>query len=424
MKKLIKNFVLFCGIYAIAQGSHCTIALAANNMDKSSDVSTVTASTSLDTNKDISNSKAIDGNTNRSYDKSTSENNTPEKANSNVGQSTNYDTIVKVSIPVSKKWKISFNQPVDVNSLNGKIRLVDNNNTEVPLTLSSPDYGMSVIVSPTNVCNPDTDYTLTISGNIVSRYNRKLKNPTVVEFKTAPVISSIDNISVTINQEDDYTLPTQVTAKMSNDTTTSVNVSWNKSVDMTSIPGVYAYTGTVDGYSKPVTLNLTIKAFEPVPSVMNDYRIQSQIGTNLYNYLMNYDNRQSVLDRAVELHGGDTSNNCVFYASEALRRAGMTDLPESVANTNQLTSQLQSRGWQTSTDLSKLLPGDICFTTSYGSGPTHTYTFMKWVDPKSFDYAYICDNQGYDYNGDAYHKRNIDFETPTKDCLSYFMYLA
>lgn len=415
----MKNFVLFCAIYAIVQASHCTIALAENNTNKSSAVPTVTASTSLNTNKNYSSSITTNGNTNSSNDKSTA-----EKANSNTNQSTNYDTIIKVSIPVSKKWKISFNQPVDVNSLNGKIKLVDNNNNEIPLTLSSPDYGMSIIVSPTNVYNPDTDYTLTISGDIVSRYNKKLKNPTVVEFKTAPVISSIDDINVTINQQDEYTLPTKVTAKMSNGTTSSVDVSWDKSVDMTSIPGVYAYKGTIEGYSKPVTLNLTIKAFEPVPSIMNDYRVQSQIGTNLYNYLMNYDNRQSVLDRAIELHGGDTSNNCVFYASEALRRAGMTDLPESVANTNQLTSQLQSRGWQIDTDLSKLLPGDICFTTSYGNGPTHTYTFMKWADPKSFDYAYICDNQGYDYNGDAYHERNIDFATETKDALSYFMYLA
>jgi hypothetical protein len=48
---------------------------------------------------------------------------------------------------------------------------------------------------------------------------------------------------------------------------------------------------------------------------------------------------------------------------------------------------------------------------------------MKWVDPGSFDYAYICDNQGNEYGNNVYHKRNIDFATETKDALSYFLYI-
>ncbi|ADK15909.1 MULTISPECIES: cell wall-binding repeat-containing protein [Clostridium] len=145
----------------------------------------------------------------------------------------------------------------------------------------------------------------------------------------------------------------------------------------------------------------------------------SELQKNLYNYLSDEDHRQSVLSRAIELHGGDTSNNCVYFQSEALRRSGLTDLPEWVCNTVQFTSQLLQRGWTKCEDLAQLRPGDICFTTN---GPSHTYTFMKWCDPKSYDYAYICDNQGNEYGGNAYHKRNVDFATSLKDAIAYFMY--
>ena len=52
---------------------------------------------------------------------------------------------------------------------------------------------------------------------------------------------------------------------------------------------------------------------------------------------MNDNNRQSVMKRAIELHGGDLSNNCVYFASEALRRSGLNNLPEYVCNTVELT---------------------------------------------------------------------------------------
>ena len=461
MKKFIKNFVILCIVYVITQGFYYKIVLAANNEDNPSSISYSTPDkttleqdknsddlsendnvdtqnqTDTELNEEISTQDTTsktdtyydeDSSVNNTYGESITQNNIAQKnnASNNENEDVNYNTLIKYDISLNKKWKILFNQPVDIDSLKDNIKLVDENNTEIPITLSLEDNGTSVIITPKNTYSAETEYTLTLGKDIVSTYNRKLKNPTIVEFKTSPSIVSIDDITVTIDQEDEYSLPTEVTSKMSNDSTASVGVSWDKSIDRTSIPGNYTYTGTVDGYDKAVTLNLTIKPFEPVESISNEYRTQSTIGTNLYNYLMNYDNRQSVLNRAVELHNGITSNNCVYFASEALRRAGLTDLPNYVANTVTLTSQLRSRGWETSTDLSMLLPGDICFTTSYGYGPTHTYTFMGWVstDTYDYDYAYVCDNQGYDYGCNDYHKRNISFATPTKDALSYFMYLT
>ncbi|MCI1945536.1 Ig-like domain-containing protein [Clostridium luticellarii] len=452
MKKFIKKFVLFCGIYMLVQGFHYTNVLAANNVDELSSKSDITSSTDLhstsptstDNNKDkpseqneeAKNTKTADD-LNSSGEKSSSLDNvskedsdsTQNLSNENKkyyegnSETTTSQTLVKTDIPVNKSWKIKFNEPVDIDSLKDEIKVMDKNDTKISTVLSSDDYNKSVIVTTAVNYDYDSDYTLIIGGNIVSLYGRGLKNATMVEFKTVPSIVSIDDINTSINQEDNYSLPVKLSAKMSDDSTRSVDVSWDGTLSNTSIPGTYVFNGTVDGYYKTVILQLTINPFVPVQSISNDYRTQSSIGTSLYNYLMNYDNRQSVLESAIELHGGDTSNNCVYFASEALRRVGL-GVPTYVANTLTLTSVLESMGWKIGYDLSLLLPGDICFTTSYGYGPTHTYTFMKWADPNSFDYAYICDNQGYDYGGNAYHMRNIDFATEQKDALSYFMYLA
>ena len=47
---------------------------------------------------------------------------------------------------------------------------------------------------------------------------------------------------------------------------------------------------------------------------------------------------------------------------------------------------------------------------------------MGWVVENSFDYAYVCDNQSYDY-GYTYHKRNVKVALSNKEAFSYFMYL-
>lgn len=452
VKKLIKSFVILCMVYVIWQGFYQKIVFAANDGNNSSSITysnpDKTTSTqdqnsddsSKDTNIDTQNKDDIDSNKDSStldiksetsiyHDEDSSNSDTYSKSiakktttSDNENKDVGYNTLVKYDVSLNKKWKIMFNQPVDLNILEKNIKLVDKNNTEVPITLSLEDNGTSVIVTPENTYDAESEYVLTVGKDIVSIYNKKLKNPTTVEFKTLPVIASVDDINVTIDQEASYSLPTEVTATMSNNSTASVGICWDKSVDRTSIPGDYTYTGTVEGYDRPVNLNLTIKPFEPVESISNDYRTQSKIGTNLYNYFMNYDNRQSVLNRAIELHNGITSNNCVYFASEGLRRAGLTDLSNYVANTVTLTSQLEDRGWYSSKDFSILLPGDICFTTSYGNGPTHAYTFMGWVSEGSYDYAYVCDNQGYDYGYNDYHIRNVSIATPAKDATWYFMY--
>ncbi|WCM69633.1 cell wall-binding protein [Clostridium perfringens] len=113
-------------------------------------------------------------------------------------------------------------------------------------------------------------------------------------------------------------------------------------------------------------------------------RSHSYTQYKLFNYMSNEDNRESVHYAAIDLHGGETTNNCVYFTSEALRRAGVK-IPLYVANTYQLERELLSRGWIRSTNTSDLRPGDVVF-----SGYKHSFTFMNWYDD---DYAYIVDNQ-------------------------------
>lgn len=144
-------------------------------------------------------------------------------------------------------------------------------------------------------------------------------------------------------------------------------------------------------------------------------RSHSYTQYKLFNYMSNEDNRESVHYAAIDLHGGETTNNCVYFTSEALRRAGVK-IPLYVANTYQLERELLSRGWIKSTNTSDLRPGDVVF-----SGYKHSFTFMNWYDD---DYAYIVDNQK-KYFDSVLHKRLVSVDDPINDTIraTHFFYL-
>ena len=144
-------------------------------------------------------------------------------------------------------------------------------------------------------------------------------------------------------------------------------------------------------------------------------RSHSYTQYKLFNYMSNEYNRESVHYAAIDLHGGETTNNCVYFTSEALRRAGVK-IPLYVANTYQLERELLSRGWIKSTNTSDLRPGDVVF-----SGYKHSFTFMNWYDK---DYAYIVDNQK-KYFDSVLHKRLVSVDDPINDTIraTHFFYL-
>ena len=143
---------------------------------------------------------------------------------------------------------------------------------------------------------------------------------------------------------------------------------------------------------------------------------QTAIEAKFAAYLTPAANVRSVLSRAVALHGGDYSNNCVYFSSEAMRRIGIP-VPTWTCNTKQYLGYLKSHGWNESYDIRKLTPGSICFTTNTGAGfPTHTFAFMGWVNSGSYTWAYVADNQG-----ETVHKRNMG-RTEATDAFAYFMH--
>ncbi|WP_338836522.1 cell wall-binding protein [Clostridium perfringens] len=144
-------------------------------------------------------------------------------------------------------------------------------------------------------------------------------------------------------------------------------------------------------------------------------RSHSYTQYKLFNYMSNKDNRESVHYAAIDLHGGETTNNCVYFTSEALRRAGVK-IPLYVANTYQLERELLSRGWIRSTNTSDLRPGDVVF-----SGYKHSFTFMNWYDD---DYAYIVDNQK-KYFDSVLHRRLVSVDDPVNGTIraTHFFYL-
>lgn len=139
----------------------------------------------------------------------------------------------------------------------------------------------------------------------------------------------------------------------------------------------------------------------------------------IYQYMLNPANEVNVHNTAVRLHGGITVNNCAFFASEVLRRQGVS-IQSAVGNVEQLQGILTRIGFQRDFNLRNLKPGDIAFTERF----THTFIFMGWVNQGRYDYAYVVDNQARMFGGEVYHIRKLDSYEPSKDTdkTAFFMY--
>ncbi|WP_297632765.1 SH3 domain-containing protein [uncultured Clostridium sp.] len=124
----------------------------------------------------------------------------------------------------------------------------------------------------------------------------------------------------------------------------------------------------------------------------------SKTQEQLYNYLMNPNNRWVAENEAIGLHGGDTANDCVFFVSSALRAIGI-NIPDNIGYTTNLMNELQNLGWERETNLSTLEPGDICFAST-----AHTYVFMGWAN-KAEGVAWVADNQ-FSWFGTNFHPRS------------------
>jgi hypothetical protein len=154
----------------------------------------------------------------------------------------------------------------------------------------------------------------------------------------------------------------------------------------------------------------------------------SDISSRIYRYMKSGRNQRKVFKDAIALNNNNSSNACVYFVAEVLRKNDISVAKET-ANTTQLINVLKNRGWKKDNNYKNLNPGDIVFTTdSLGNKngvPSHAYVFMGWVNEGSYDYAYICDNQARDYKNKVYNIRNIKNRDTvngiSKDAFSFFM---
>lgn len=143
----------------------------------------------------------------------------------------------------------------------------------------------------------------------VNGYNQKVK---IIVNVVDEKIISIDPITHTINEGNEYKLPEKVTGKTKNGTI-QASVKWNEGSVDTNKPGTYKYEGIVAGYDGKVNLILTVNpvklSLETI-NVSNLKEIQLKFNKKLDVSLINKDNfklfRNSVLiDMNAELNRDD-----------------------------------------------------------------------------------------------------------------------
>ena len=116
-------------------------------------------------------------------------------------------------------------------------------------------------------------------------------------------IYSVPDITAAVTQDENYSLPTTVQAKLYNSDTTPVPVQWNPpSVDTSNI-GSSVYHGVIDGYSQGIKLNLTVK--EPTP--ISEY--STHFDSNLVNRTVNIRLAAKALDGKILAPGKRFSFN-------------------------------------------------------------------------------------------------------------------
>lgn len=225
----------------------------------------------------------------------------------------------------------------------------------------------------------------------------------------------------------------------------TINVSWSTISDATgyevyrsnAINGEYLKVATVQsrifndtGLQTGTVYYYKVRSYKTIndTTICSDFTqiitvktLDKSIGSTLFLYMSNLNNRNSVLARAVALHNGVTSNNCAYMVSEALRRLGI-GIPTDISMTNQVESHLIARGWKREMNLNLLQPGDICFTTDQygnllGGHSTHVFIFMGWAN-KEKTLMNICDNQTGRY-GSVFHTRSI-YNTSITDATAFF----
>lgn len=224
---------------------------------------------------------------------------------------------------------------------------------------SSSAKNIATVDSTGNV-NAVSEGTAIITATTVD--GNKTANCTVTVVK--PSIVSIDDLIANVTQNDNYYLPSTVTANTSSGTTREVEVAWNPSKANTAIIGTFIFEGTVIGYDEVVKLTLNVQKY--------------QAKLNIYNY-------SSV-----------TINNVCKQLSLNIQNIGTKPV-----TINKIEVYEQGNLVSTYTN-SQLIDNNITtnITPSESWGMSISYKFGIWIDNSYVKYYLESDGSPYEFTVD------------------------
>jgi hypothetical protein len=144
------------------------------------------------------------------------------------------------------------------------------------INIDNEQKNVSVIWDPVSI-NTEKISAYTING-IAPDYERKV----ILSLRIEPFISEVKDLNSTIKQNAQYTLPATVNAGMSDGTYKKAAVTWNPSAADVNTPGVYEFTGTIEGFTGNPKLTLTVVPLE------QQVEMSSSLKTSLDTFFSNF----------------------------------------------------------------------------------------------------------------------------------------
>ena len=203
------------------------------------------------------------------------DNNSPDTSNTGViilnGTVAGYAATVTLTLTVESSSPIAR-----IDNLNATVE--EEQPFELPASVTAilEDGNSRQVEINWDIDNIDTGQPgIVIINGTVAGYSGTVK--LTINVKPRVSIKKIDDIKVEIKVGDSFTLPAQVEALMSDDSTQEVAISWTPSSVDSSKAGNYEFAGTVEGYSKTVKLKLKI---EPGVSIkkIDDIKVEIKVG--------------------------------------------------------------------------------------------------------------------------------------------------
>lgn len=170
----------------------------------------------------------------------------------------NVFTGVLENTDITLKFSLNVIAIASIENMSIKINLNDKYSLPLKVTAIMTDGSTREVDVTWSPSSADTSKAGTYSfEGTVNGYSNK-----IIITLNVITIASIENISNTINQNGKYSLPSKITAKMTDGSTREVEVTWSPSSVDTSKAGSFSYQGTVSGYESKVKLTLNVKSLQ------------------------------------------------------------------------------------------------------------------------------------------------------------------